>query len=509
MPSKRPCGFEGCQERVVWRGYCDEHLRQRLPAEWARRHGIVGRTEPRLRTDPVRKLTRHTTLGPEVTRFAREVLGVELLPWQEWWLKHALELDTDGGFRFRTILTLVARQNGKTTLLMVLALAFMYLGRARMVLGSAQSLDIAKESWQGAVDMAEADAELAAEIDAVRRVNGEQELRLTNRARYRIAASTRSAGRGLSVDLLILDELREHRSWDAWAALSKTTLAKPNALTVAISNAGDDQSVVLNNLRAAALAGTDSSLALFEWSAPDGCALDDRSAMAQANPGMGRTISVQALESSAVTDTPAVFRTEVLCQKVDELDSAIDPAAWRACTDAGATLDGLRDRVTACVDIAPDGAHVSLVGAAESGGRVWVEPVMAWSTTEQAREQLPEILAKVEPAAVAWFPAGPAAALAPVFRGLDAEVIELRGQQVAEACMGFVDLVTSRRVVHNGDPLLSSHVSSATKYRRGDGYRFARRGGAGHVDAVYAAAGAVQAALTLPAPKPRVKAMVV
>jgi len=318
--------------------------------------GIKGRTVPRLYTRPLVTgepgpcgcgcaLSDGTSLGFQAVAFAETVARVELLPWQRWWLIHALELLSDGSFRFRTIVTLVARQQGKTWLLKILALWSMYLGVARLVLGSAQSLDIAKESWQGAVEMVGDQPELAAEVGNVRQANGEQCLTLVNGARYRITASTGKAGRGLSVDLLILDELREHRDWAAWAALSKTTMARPNALTVCISNAGDDRSVVLNQLRDAAMQGIlaaaepgntsdeapedpSDGLALFEWSAPEGCELSDPDGWAQAMPGLGYgTITEAAVRSALATDSPAVFRTELLCQRVPTLDSAERTAA--------------------------------------------------------------------------------------------------------------------------------------------------------------------------------------
>ena len=463
----------------------------------------LGRPEPRLATEPLRKLTRHTTLGFEAIRFATEVLGVELLPWQEWWLKHTLELNPDRSFRYRTVLTTVARQNGKTFLLRVLALYFMYMGRARLVLGAAQSLDIARESWQGAVDTATGDPELAAEVDVVRYANGEQELRLISGARYRISAATRSAGRGLSVDLLILDELREHRDWLAWAALSKTTMARPNALIVGISNAGDDQSVVLNSLRETALAGTDPSIGIFEWSALDGCDLDDVKAWAQANPGLGHTISLQAIRSAMATDPPSTFRTEVLCQRVLALDNAVDLAAWEACKDAVGSLESARERVVACVDVAPDGGHVTLAASASlPDGRTRVEIVEAWDSTEIARFELADAIRRVDPRAVAWFPGGPSAALAPVMRGLP-NAVELKGAEVTAACMGLADLVRARRIVQPDDPLLNAHVAGSKRWDVGEGWRFVRRG-VGQVDAAYAAAGAVHAALTIPV-KPRIR----
>lgn len=481
---------------------------------------LLGITTPRIFTPPLVSgppgpcgcgcaLTPKTSLGFHAVEFARDVVGVELLPYQRWWLIHVLELRPNGRFRFRTVVTLISRQNGKTFLLKILALYFMYIRGALervTVLGAAQSLDIAKEAWAGAVELAEDVDDLRSEIDAVRRANGEITLSLTNGSRYRIAAATRSAGRGLSVDLLILDELREHRSWEAWGALSKTTTARPNALTVGISNAGDDQSVVLNSLRSQGIAGEDESLGLFEWSAPDGCELDDLQAIAQGNPGLGRTVDLAAILSAMRTDPPAVFRTETLCQRVDALDAALDLEAWKASADPSGSLGSVRERVALCLDVALDGAHVTLAGAAVlDDGRVRVESIAAWDTPDRARRELRALIERIRPAAIGWFPSGPGAALAADLRQLGA--VELKGSDVTEACQSFSDLVGARRIAHPGDPLLNAHLAGSSKLKTGDGWRFARRG-VGHVDAAYAAAGAVHIARTLPTPKRRPKAKV-
>jgi hypothetical protein len=524
-------------------------------------HGVKGRTVPRLHTRPLVTgepgpcgcgcaLTDTTSLGFQAIAFAETVAAVALLPWQRWWLIHALELLPDGTFRYRTIITLVARQQGKTWLLKILALWSMYLGVARMVLGSAQSLDIARESWQGAVEMTTDQPELAAEVSNIRQANGEQCLTLINGARYRITASTGKAGRGLSVDLLILDELREHRDWAAWAALSKTTMARPNALTVCISNAGDDKSVVLNQLRDAAMrgitAGTsgegieDDGLALFEWSAPEGCELSDPSGWAQAMPGLGHgTITEAAVRSALATDSPAVFRTELLCQRVPTLDSAIDPAAWKACADRGGSLAPVRSRVALCVDVSPDYAHVTLVGGARlDDGRVRLQLIGYWSGPDalhQAEAAMPELIRKVKPAEFGWFPGGPSAALAPSLRAWRLKfrraVPKYRKNEISgltelvtdnedefsrmssglerEACQALAAAVTGGRVIQPDSELINAHIYGATKLRSGDGWRFGRPADGGqHVDAAYACAGAYYLASLVPDDPPPLRAKV-
>ena len=66
-----------------------------------------GSETPRVWTPPLRDLTPETSLGFRCIAFA-ELLGVTLLPWQQWLCIHLLELLPDGRLRFRTAVVLVA-----------------------------------------------------------------------------------------------------------------------------------------------------------------------------------------------------------------------------------------------------------------------------------------------------------------------------------------------------------------------------------------------------------------
>jgi hypothetical protein len=469
---------------------------------------LIGNPEPRLLTEPLRALNRKTSRGYEVADFARHVLNEPLLPWQENLAVRALEVNPDGTYRFRTVLCLVARQSGKTHFLRTLTLWRLYLDRVRLVLGVAQNVSLAREVWTSCLDSIRATPDLAVELDKVRHVNGDEQFVLSSGARYKLSAANRSAGRGLSVDQLNLDEIREQRNWDAWSALSKTTMARPFAQTWAISNAGDNGSVVLNSLRESALAGRDDSLGIFEWSAEEGCELDDPRAWAQANPGLGHTVSAQAIRSALGTDPPEQFRTEVLCQRVDTLDTAIDFGAWRDCADASGSLASVRSRVVVCLDVAPDERHASLVGAAVlPDGRVRVEVLSDWKSVKDARAEIRPLVEAIRPAAISFFPSGPAAALAADLGALEA--VQLTGGAVQQSCMEFASLVSGRQIVHPDDQLLNAHIAGASRLHSGDAWRFTRKGPVGHVDCLYAAAGAVHVARTLPVPVRRPEPMVV
>ncbi len=484
----------------------------------------LGRTQPRIWTPPLRELTPETSYGFDAVEFNRRMLRHPLDPWQEWAAIHGGELLDDGRPRFRIVIILVGRQAGKTELLVGLSSYWQFVEAWPMILGTSTKLDYAKESWVKA-------RKLATKSRALRRLrgprrwyrmsNGEMESWTTEGSRYKIAASNEEGGRSLTVNRAILDELRQHHDYSAWNAI-EPACSPPDAQIWCLSNAGSDRSVVLNEQREAALkfirTGVgDPRVGLFEWSAPEDADAEDVEALAQANPNVGRrTPDWDALLGAARRAKAAGgeqltgFRTEQMCIRVKLLNPAIDPAAWNDCRDPG-TLDGVRDRVALCFDVAPDMQHASLCAAAVlPDGRVRVEVVAAWegpTAPDQARRRLPVLVGQVKPRVLGWLPGGPGAALAADLkerrgwppRGVQIE--EIRGDLPAVA-MGFVEQVTSAQVAHSGDPLLDAQVGSAERLRRGDVWVFSRRGDA-HVDALYGAAGAAHLARTLPPPPER------
>jgi hypothetical protein len=484
---------------------------------------VLGRTYPRLFTPALAQgdpgpcgcgcaLTPETSIGFEVESFARDVLNRPLDPWQRWLVIHAMERSPATGLpRFRQVLVLVARQNGKTELLVILSLFWLAMDRVNLVLGTSTKLQYARESWKKAVNLAKTIPALNAEIGVVRNANGEEELSLSG-GRYLIAASNEEGGRSLTIDRLVMDELRQQHTWDAYMACVPATNAVPDAQIWMISNAGTDKSEVLNSLRAQGLENVDPGLGVFEWSAPDGSGATDIEALAMANPNLGRRISLDSLIGQALRaeaaggEQLAKFLTEVHCRHIPLDNPAIDMDAWDRCKGSE-SFDGVRDRTAMCIDISLDELHATLVAAAVVGERVRVSVVKEWSGQFAVREMtaaLPDIITKVQPRKLGWFPSGPAAVAAASLVDRDGwppdgtEVQTIRGE-VTAVCMGFAEQVRSLAIEHGGDPLLDTHVRSAEKLPHGDGWRFGRRK-AGYVDAVYAAAGAVHLARTLPEP---------
>jgi hypothetical protein len=516
-------------------------------------HGDVtrGRTVPRLWTPPLVAgapgpcgcgcaLTEATSFGFQFADFC-ERIGYPLDEWQRWLAIHLGELLPNGMPRFRIVLVLVARQNGKSTFAMLLSLWWLFVdlpgtGDDPTVLTISSKVDYAKELWMKGVNIARSIPMLADEIpkNGVRESNGEQTLTTTHGTRHKIAASNDDAGRSLTVARLVMDELRRQHDFTAWSAAEPTTSSIPDAQIICLSNQGDDRSVVLDSHRKAALefietGQGDETLAIFEWSSPDGSDPTDAEALAQANPNLnhpdGRN-PLKALLGNAIRakaaggEELAKFRTESMCQRVHLLDPAIDPGKWALCgTDTPTPLSTHRDRVALCVDVSLDGRHAVLIGAAEVGGIVHVEVIQQWtgdSATRDLRRDLPALVAKVRPKVLGWFPSGPATRVAadlsdPKRRGgrrvawppRGVKVEEIRAD-LASVCMGFADLVESEEVSHPNDPMLDQHVWSAQKLLRGDAWVY-RRKDTGPIDGAYAAAGAVHLARLLPPARPPIR----
>lgn len=392
---------------------------------------LVGSELPRIFTPPLRDLSDPAnTLGYDCIDFAAAV-GVTLFPWERWFLIHALELLEDGSLRFRTVILLVARQNGKTTLLKILALFFMYVLGRLLVIGTAQNLDIAEETWKDAVALAESSDELAPDIEQVVKQSGKMSLILSTGERYKAKASTGRGPRGLTGDLVIMDELREHHTWEAWAGVSSTTMAVDSALVVTASNAGDILSVVLRSLRVMCMddprtegvdprelaafrrraasveddvevAGAEDDensdgVGFFEWSAPDGVGIWDRSGWVASNPSLGYTITEAALASQAKVaqaggDAEWVFRTENLCQWRPTGGSGPFPGgAWDLGLDDESTLAEDDSPIGVGIDTSSDGTmtYVAIAGNRDDGnvhveviarrvGNEWITP---WLTS--------------------------------------------------------------------------------------------------------------------------------
>ena len=492
---------------------------------------LRGNESPRVFTPPKRELTPETSKGFAFIEFCLDILEIHLLPWQKWLAIHALELNPDGTFRFKTVVLLVARQNGKSTFMQALALWCMFVEGAPLVIGTAQNLDIAEEQWSGAVEIAEGVSELAELIEHVDKTNGKKALRLTTGERYKVAAASRRGGRGLSGDLILLDELREHQNWDAWGAVTKTTMARPKAQVWAASNAGDLASVVLRHLRSLAHraldypdgkdgmvdlgdvpeGGADDSLAIFEWSAAPGRTVWDRQGWAEANPSLGYTVDERSIAAAAATDPEWVFRTEVLCQFVNTAAQGPFPSgAWEATTVERVQRDRSRPAVYG-VDMSHDRTWVHIALAFwDVEGRRRVEIVASRPGPDWVVPWLLSPERKVAPEHVVMQTRGaPVTSMMDEFEQAGIEVQSWEGRDLAAWHGVFYDLIRAGvaddrdeskplPLTHGVQPALDVAASSASVKAVGDGWVVDRRNSPHDASPLLAAIAAVGYLSTAP-----------
>jgi len=396
---------------------------------------------------------------------------------------------------------LVARQNGKTFLLVVLALFWLFVQQRKLVLGTSTNLDYAQESWEKAVELCDPTldsaidelAELVPTANGVRRTNGQNTLRTLDGCRYKIATASRRGGRSLTVWNLILDELREHHDWSSWSAATKAMNAVSDAQAWAISNAGDDSSVVLNDLLATGRAGSNPRLGLFEWSVPDdtqctcggkphddSCMLWDQRLWAMANPSMGYRIDADVIASDLNTDPVEVFLAEDLCKRVEALEP---PPITVADFDQCAAVDSEPVGpivLSVAVSIGGAAASIGLAGQRDDG-MPHVELIENASGTDWLVDRLKDLKSRWElrtikrgddeRPAILLDPVGPAGAVLTKLQKAGIDPVLVNGTSKGQSCGQMQIAVRDHaiRILTAPDDRLHVALKAAAKRNLGDG----------------------------------------
>ena len=274
---------------------------------------------------------------------AAQGLGLTMLPWQECAAHYLEAKNPEGRHLYRDVVILVARQNGKTEMMLPYIVA--KLRKGKRILHVSHNRELTRVMFERVSEALSAEPDLFATRRTPggrdkpiwpRHGSGQEEIKLADGGWYRIAASTRGGARGMSaIDVLIVDETRELRDDDSMAAAVPTQASSPDPITIYLSNAGDADSVVLNDLRG--MNGQDPRLAWLEWSADPARDAGDRAGWAEANPRLGHFPQlITELEGrylrAQLTGKMATFETEYLCRWVTTMTEPLaDAKAWADC----------------------------------------------------------------------------------------------------------------------------------------------------------------------------------
>jgi hypothetical protein len=256
---------------------------------------------------------------------AARKLHMDLYPWQRIAARYITAVGKNGHWVYREVAVVVARQNGKTQLMVPRIL--MGLERGESILHTAQNRDIPRKTFMREVLPAVYRAGIECEV---RKSNGQEEISTPNGGRYKIVAPNDSS-RGETADLVLIDEVWHQRDQELMDAMLFTTAARPNAQIIYLSNAGDMGSVILNELRERGSAGLDPRLAYLEWSSDPRRALDDREGWAEANPALGHGyVTEDTIEGFYRSRPQTSFERESLCRPtMTRTDAIVSVEDWQ------------------------------------------------------------------------------------------------------------------------------------------------------------------------------------
>lgn len=451
----------------------------------AKKKPLIGSTIPRVMTP---KLTGKSH-GPAFAEFCVKV-GYPLMPWQEYCANDFLTIDDEGNFKKRTVMLMVSRQNGKTTLAALLILFHLFVLGSKSVIGISSKRNMARDTFNRVALIIEQNEFLAKQVkpngkgNLASRNNGMEAINLLNGSMYEICAASADGVRGKSADLLFIDELA-FITEEAWSAAKPTTRARPNAQAILTSNAGWATSTVLNDLRDRAMSYPAPTLGWYEYSAPAMCKLDDRKAWAMGNPALGYTIREDALAEALSTDTPDKFRREALCQWVTSLSSPWPEGSWEACGDISLSM-APGPATYFAFDVAQGRRTASLVaGQILPDGRMGVGLLDSWKA-DNAVDDL-SIAAKIKEWADKYRPQMicydhyATQSIATRLTASGQRMVDVSGTAFYQASGDLLDAIVAKRIVHSGQLDLSNQMNACAAKTNDAAWRIVRRPSAGDV----------------------------
>jgi phage terminase large subunit-like protein len=437
--------------------------------------GLGGVQTPRIHS----KLNDLPSKGQEMIDFATE-LGINLMEWQKFVCIHGHKVRADGRWAHSELGLIMARQQGKSTLMMLRILTGMFVWGEGLQLASAHRLTTSLETFRQIVALMEANPKLEKEVKKIRWQHGAEEIELFGNRRFVVKAAN-NAARGLSKpETIHLDELREYKDEDAWSSMRYSMMAAKNPQVWIYSSAGDQHSVILNKLRERALvsATTNDPIGWFEWSAePDAPILLPSGEMnwpafAQANPSLGITIHPDNLKA-VINDPPDIVRTEVLAQWVDTINSAIDAQKWGLCQTEPIPLD-LEKETWFGLDLSPDRKFGALVATQKLPGEKFNLVLLhTWSNDYSINDlavanDIAPYVRKYNVQTVAYSKRT-AQAVASRLVPAGIPITDMDGAIYAESCDRWLGAINSHRLQHGGQDELTQQTLSAAKLPYGDG----------------------------------------
>ena len=450
---------------------------------------LLGALEPRLHTPWLKGESR----GHEIAELA-ERIGQPLLPWQRLLLDDMSVVDENNMFIKKSSLVLLARQSGKSHMMRMRMLAGLFCFGEENILMMSSQRKMAIRSLEIMVMIVERNDFLLKQVKggkidtAWRRTTGNEGLHLENGNRIEVIAANSDSARGLTADVLWIDELREVGE-AAMDASKSTTLTRPNSQRFYTSNAGSAESEVLIHMRERSMMKPPRSLGFYEYSAPENCDIWDRKAWAMANPSLGILISEEAVEEQIATSTVVAARTETLCQFVNTgLTSPWTPGSWEDLADKDMQMNpGMTVMFAFDVDPHTRRSASLVAGALLPDGRIALQLLQTWESLIAVDEL--QIAVDIKKKCDEWHPrlvlhdSYTTAAIAERLKNSGVAVEPVVGAQFYTACSTFKDAMDNKRLIHAGQEVLDQQMLNVASSSKDTGWRIVRKKSAGSVAA--------------------------
>lgn len=428
----------------------------------------------------------HTSTAAAEAADLAESIGMWLDPEQRLALDAILAEKADGTWAGFEAAVIVARQNLKTFLLEAVVLADLFVFGAQTVIWSAHLFSVTMEAFRDLKRVIDANDSLRRRVKKISEANGDESIELISGQRLLFRARSKTGGRGLTGDRVILDEAFALDA-SSMGSLLPTLSARPNPQVVYASSAGKSNSLVLRGVRDRGRAGDDPSLVYVEWCAPvtacrndrcdhrpgaPGCALDDVDLWRQANPALGRRITLGHIEAERRAMPAEEFARERLSwwDEPSGTGGGMPLGLW-----ASTASSHEPGRLLAlAVDMTPDLAFTSVGRATSVPGGVLLDVAAhgrgtGWVADEVVRlrgeSAVPVVVDLGSPASVVHD------ALARVW----VETLNPAARDVAQACSSLIDGLIQRTAWHSVDVLFDDAVKGASRRTLGDAWAWSRR----------------------------------
>lgn len=494
----------------------------RKAPEW-----LIGSQTPRLAS----VVEGDTDRGDMAVEFCRAV-GMTLYPWQEELLRDMCRTDADGLWRYREAVVSLARQNGKGEVLVARELVGIYLFGETSILHTAHFLDTAMDARDRLWEVIESNEELMhwwssdfpGQVPQKIVANGKDGIKFPNGATIRYRTRTKKTGRGLSIQLLILDECFDLPT-EVYAALNSVTKAQPNAQKVYISSPVNRFEHAHGSVFSAKRwSGIDNAPGtLFrEWSPDESVDPLTLEAWKQANPSLVTEPRPGVQLEEVRNDANAAAKSRELKEKF--LVETLGIGNWVPRDDDDSDFTPIIDYdewdkrqkatprrvVESClgIDVAPNAEDMALVAALQlPNDQVFLS--LAPHETFDRDTVLVTVTAMVEdndPLAVIFDPKGTASTLQRPLEDYGLEPELMRWSEVTAATELFLQLFREGRIVHDGDQRWLDALQVA-QFRAGNANGRAITKSAGDVTPLIAAIFSVWGLqkYALPTEKPQVK----